>query len=1623
MKRRKLEKRGIAFFLIMVLLISICGNVSMATEKSDGWNTEESGKVSPGENNRENEKEEESVNTEEGSPPGETIESDTTEESVSQETYPEESETESTEQETESQEESASEETEGQEESTEQETESQEESAPQESTEESTSGEMEESTDEVPKERITAWEWGTCGEDLILTWMEEEKEWQAEFIGVSESNPLTSQALLEYLPQSIYAYLDQGKDEEIEGERQSDEKLSETEEGTSDRSLEGETEKYDTEIKQVEEKRGSEEKQEISLIWDLSALPDRMTEGTYSITAKTEPNYEWKEELPLPKITLKLGEAQQQDLSDYTVKNTVSPKGTKINLFDYWIQPGRDDTNPDGFQNMGINQYSGLKFSNGGFGTGSGINGWTGSGAVFQDIVKKTLVGNYPQLTDAHGGDSLSYLFDLQERDGKAVYPDVEKLLQVDELGYYYYNSTNNYAEYDESSNSFILYKKGGVKAGGQSGKGQFFPFNSAADVFYEWGGDIELKEIKSNDAKMNHYFGVSMSTRFIQENGGMIDKNGKKIPVTYEFSGDDDVWVFIDGVLVADLGGIHNAAKLKIDFSTGNFTINDKPDGNLKSKFEDAGVDGNFQNGTNTFRDNTYHTLDFYYLERGNVDSNMSLKFNLVTVPESSIIKVDQVGNAVPDAEFALFATDENYSEGSKKLLAKGVTDANGEFVLTDGTGKPISINGLVQEGYQYFLLDEVRVPDGYRSAGSMKLYVPDQGKTDHPVLLSKNAWETGAYASSSVLVSAGANVKDVNGGSHPVADGTLFAVVLQHSGNGDISDPNQWRTVTGSPLTGWKVGEKSADLSEIIAAAKEEEHTFIPTASGAYEAEILNLPGDILSYYYMMEGDKSKAKYTIAYYYTEAKSLDGATTSNTVRLDSGDNNFTRIFAANLYVPNIENHLYVQKLDDTDEVFLTGAEFSLYEENQVTVDESGNASLSEGAVAYDTVTTKESTDIYKIPGAAMFPSGTGKPLQTGKTYYLKETKAPKGYQVSDKLIKILVTDQGVYADAGSGEDEVSVQVGVGRLVHSMIQFAPLDKVDATLHDIKALLQTASTTLDWQPEDDADDKALHLSYSDNENNYEYGPNNEAGTTTDTRIIQAGWGYLKVQQCLNHDGNTKETPKQNLGTQDLTALFSGMTNVQVRNQKVGGLEISKMVTGDGANKGQDFTFSLTLNDSKGAPFTEELSAVKTANGEESQVPLTNVDGRYSFPLKDGESIRLENLPVGTQYEVKEVDVPSNYIPSVTIDGEACEGTGTIATGTIEHKWKGEDLQLVQRIAFTNQYTPDVILTGDFALKGRKTLEGRNMNGGDHFTFQLAPHDEVTKQAVNDGTILLPAPSTVNVTGNGMTNQQQFSFGDVTVKTEGTFQFAITEKKGEIPEMVYDSHTAVVIVEVTRNPTEGLVLEGISYSNTDAPSKGDQEETQMAAFTNSLNTSFTFQKRDENKNPLSGAVFGIYRQICGESHKNDLVGMNGEGNPTDNNCWELLKIAVSGADGMVKFDSLPAHEDGVYRLVEIKAPEGYTRPTGQWNLFYDKTSGQLCPVEGEGGSVSNPPAIEKLMESESQNEASYGITNYKPFQIPFSGSKGIQAFLLIGGSLMTAGILWGILRYLHRKRKLL
>lgn len=120
----------------------------------------------------------------------------------------------------------------------------------------------------------------------------------------------------------------------------------------------------------------------------------------------------------------------------------------------------------------------------------------------------------------------------------------------------------------------------------------------------------------------------------------------------------------------------------------TGDVSINGQANGTLRDKF--LAADRTWTNGTSpTFADNTYHTLKFFYLERGNVDSNMKLKFNLVSIPQSDLIKVDQVGDPVPGARFDLYYAAEDYTYDPQDLIATGTTGADGTFVFQnlDGT------------------------------------------------------------------------------------------------------------------------------------------------------------------------------------------------------------------------------------------------------------------------------------------------------------------------------------------------------------------------------------------------------------------------------------------------------------------------------------------------------------------------------------------------------------------------------------------------------------------------------------------------------------------------------------------------------------------------------------------------------------------------------------------------------------------------------------------------------------------------------------------------------------------------------------------------------------------------
>ena len=1027
----------------------------------------------------------------------------------------------------------------------------------------------------------------------------------------------------------------------------------------------------------------------LALTWDLSAIPAAgAAAGEYPVLASlADPTYALPQEDALS-IILQAGGAQTyalempsgEPLHPEHIVQGLSPLGTTIHLFDYWIETQTaDDSKPDpsaSFLSKGINSDHALLFGKGMGGNENNIgewNRWTKDATPYPDIVKSKLGGDgYPQLNlsdkledtlheSKDGNQSLAYLFNPEiEADGKASYPNVKGLLQVDEEGYYYYDSGKNYAVYYPDVNSFVLYDRPGVKSDGAAqGFGHFFPFNAATNDPGTSGGGL-MSTVGSKDPSINHYFGVHMSTRFIQLDGG---KSGGK-PVTYEFSGDDDVWVFIDGVLVADLGGIHDAASVNIDFSTGKITINGTEQGKTLGAL--------LNTGSNTLANNTRHTLDFFYLERGNVDSHMVLKYNLVTQPESSLIKIDQLGNPVPEAKFNLYAAD-----NPDASIATGTTDGAGRFIFMDPEDStPLTIQDLYDKyknskdaAGNNLIVKETDTPAGYRTIDQVGLYFCKsvQGEV---LLLSNSIWDKGAYAMPKVTVAASGSIKLLENNQiiELEDDPLMFAVVYQKQGEDD------WRPVYGDPIHGWHV-EPDSNWDSVLRAAKANPYVFQLTSGGSYQVTIENLPGDIKTYYHIC-GKEDEAQYTVAYYYTKAENLDKATEENTRRIHSQSEThpLERSFSMDLYITNIKNRLLVQKVDQAGKP-LAGAEFTLYKAGDANV-ENGAVTIKAGAKAYDTLRTEGAGGSLGLEGGGLFPT-QGKVLEKGE-YYLVETGAPTGYKPNPAAVRIIVDDTGVYADAGKSGDGISVLRGVGSVIKSMVQFAAEDDVDATLQDVKAALATSVTWdetkkgftvsgegIHWAS---TGPDILHLQYDNANKLLDYGLYDASATVTlddVTLETESGWSKLLIRQCYQHDSGTGSSLKTDLGEQDITDLFSGTVTVRVANDRAEGLTIAKTVTGNTAPAGESYQIEIYVEDDE-KPIE---GSYETVSGAGESGSITFKEGKATDSLQAGESLTIFDLPNGASYTVTETQSQEQaYTTTVSVNhGQAqqeYEATGTL-----------------------------------------------------------------------------------------------------------------------------------------------------------------------------------------------------------------------------------------------------------------------------------------------------------------------------------------------------------------------
>lgn len=272
-----------------------------------------------------------------------------------------------------------------------------------------------------------------------------------------------------------------------------------------------------------------------------------------------------------------------------------------------------------------------------------GSEDYTGSEAVKQNLVEGYLKDGYPVLKK--NGTSLNGLFDgtWDKVIPHTYVTGLNHLFSYDSrTGTYSYDSDKNYAYYDIDSSrntekNFIVYERSKDKGEGNRHVASFMPYSSWDD-----------------GASQNKFaFGMMISFEFLQPKNGKI--NGQDM--VFSFSGDDDVWVFIDNKLVLDLGGVHERATGSINFANGKVYVNNQSNPTLRSVFN---------SDSDTFADYTSHSLKLFYMERGRGDSNCSIKFNLPPRPTNSIEIVKSLANSdkekytSTDFQFKAYLEDE---------------------------------------------------------------------------------------------------------------------------------------------------------------------------------------------------------------------------------------------------------------------------------------------------------------------------------------------------------------------------------------------------------------------------------------------------------------------------------------------------------------------------------------------------------------------------------------------------------------------------------------------------------------------------------------------------------------------------------------------------------------------------------------------------------------------------------------------------------------------------------------------------------------------------------------------------------------------------------------------------
>ena len=591
-----------------------------------------------------------------------------------------------------------------------------------------------------------------------------------------------------------------------------------------------------------------------------------------------------------------------------------------------------------------------------------------------------------------------------------------------DETGYFYYNSAENFATLKDNNRNttkkFTVYNQLGTpsdKSDYWFKRGNFMPYNRLDtgkvrnyNLYDDEGTLLDGSDPRYYEALYgfketeNFLFGMYGWAEFYQPVDGQVNDED----MIFEFTGDDDMVVYIDGVLVLDLGGIHDAQSGYINFADGKVGFTDHAtntnvvwkETNIYDQYS-AAVQlekTSWKEGTKTFADGTKHKIQFFYMERGLGASNLKIKVNIPPIPDGSvnIQKLVEGLNATQAAK-------ENYTL-QLQMKAKGTSvftvAANQKYTLTstgsktyhtDENGK-FTIHGTDTANFA-----------GIAEGTEIEVTEPDLGRI---YKVSYTAYDSNKKKIEGEVKVPSAGYVDVKVTNDAQENPKSLTIVKKFKVNDDqdannAPDADEFKNATFTLL---QKGEKDKEFKILYAdipysAFKGTDGSKYYTFEKLDPTKTYKVVENITS---ETDGGSSMIPYIGTDYaigdITETTSWATGTTSEEISLQTKkedgtyqyyDNKVT--FVNKYHSPSVNVEFTKVDADDAN-TGLAGAIFALY------TDEDATTAYEKNGVA---VTATSGED-----GKVTF---TELPYDTvkGDTYYMKEIQAPSGYVLDNRTI------------------------------------------------------------------------------------------------------------------------------------------------------------------------------------------------------------------------------------------------------------------------------------------------------------------------------------------------------------------------------------------------------------------------------------------------------------------------------------------------------------------------------------------------------------------------------------------------------------------------------------------